>query len=766
MKTIFLSLAMLCLMASTRAQSTVSGTVTDAESGVPLSFVSIYNLNTGQGATTDHMGHFSLKAAENKDSLRISYVGYEEVYLMAKNTLSVRLITSSLALDEVVVSINREQERRTEAPVAISSISNRTIEENKPTTIDQILNQTPGVNMVDLGSEQHTMSIRRPIDYGASYLYLEDGIPIRTSGVFNHNALLEINMANTDRVEIIRGPASYMYGSEAIGGAVNFISKRASLKPTAGISLQGSDIGYRRSDFYASGTVKDKLGLRVAGYYANQKDGVVSYSDFDKLALSLSANYYLSENTSLKWSNTLIDYYADMSGSLDSADFYSESYGSNQTFTNRKVNAYRTKLALDHYWNDGAKTNITGYFRKNAIQQNPSYRVADDYKPWTQSGDPNLAHGEINENSFNSIGLIAQHKQDFNWLNTQLIAGASVDYSPNSYVANYIRIHKNDEGTYDSFTETDSLLVDYKADLLNFAGYTQVKLQPWQGLNIIGALRFDQFNYQFDNHLGSNAYTAVLDGKNNFNRFTPKLGITYEVAANKGIYANFSQGFVPPQVTELYRGNEIPTLKPVYYDNIELGGWMSIFENKAKLELSLYKMDGLNELISVLQDDGTTQLQNAGKTTHQGIEYGINVLAHKDVKIRISGTNALHKFVEFEESGNDYSDLKMPQAPEWIANAQVTYTPHYLDGFRASVEWQHIDDYFMDQQNLKTYSGYDIFNVRMGYEWKSFEVWTNIINATDQLYATVARATAWGQTYSLGKPRNFNIGIAYHLHSK
>ena len=61
---------------------------------------------------------------------------------------------------------------RKEVPVAIASINTEIIENNKPTTIDQVLNQTPGVNMVDLGNEQHTMSIRRPVDYGASYFIL------------------------------------------------------------------------------------------------------------------------------------------------------------------------------------------------------------------------------------------------------------------------------------------------------------------------------------------------------------------------------------------------------------------------------------------------------------------------------------------------------------------------------------------------------------------------------------------------------------------
>ncbi len=757
-----------CLLTSlcAFAQHSVQGTITNQTLGEPLQFVTVYNLNTNQATTTDRQGHFNLQAKTQSDSIKISSIGYKNQTLLALPTMHINLQTAQLALNEVVVSVDREQERRTEAPIAISSISQTSIQDNKPTTIDQVLNQTPGVNMVDLGNEQHTMSIRRPIDYGASYLYMEDGIPIRTSGVFNHNALLEINMANTSKIEVVRGPASNIYGSEAIGGAINFISKKPSLHPTAGISVQTNDIGYKRTDFYASNTLNKKLGIRLSGYYANQKDGIISHSDFDKLALSLSAHYFISSKTELIWSNSYIDYYADMSGSLDSTHFYDKSYESVQTFTNRQVDAFRTKLALNHYWHENSKSTITGYFRNNAVKQNPSYRVKDDYKPWVPTGNPNLAHGEVNDNSFKSFGIIAQQKNTFNWLNATLITGGSFDYSPNTYEANYIKIHKNDNGIYDRFTTMDSLLADYNTDLINLAAYTQLKIQPTKGLNLIAGLRYDRFNYNFDNHLGSNAFTSVLDGENTFSKLTPKLGLTYNFKKTRGIYANYGQGFVPPQVTELYRGNDIPTLKPVYYENIELGGWMVFAKNKGKIEVSLYNMNGENEIISVLQDDGSSLRQNAGETSHQGIEYAVNLILHKDLEFRLSGSNALHKFVDFDESGKDYSGNKMPQAPQWIANTQLTYKPHQLNGFRMSVEWQHINTYFMDQANSKTYNGYDVFNLRVGYEWKSVEIWANLMNVSDELYATVARATRWGQSYSLGKPRHITFGVAYKFQGK
>ena len=194
MKRILLCSVMLWAGVSAMAQQTVKGKVRDVQIGNEVPFVSIYNQNNQQFTETDLNGNFEIKAAEDNDSLVISLTGYESQTILASKMNEVQLKTSLHTLNEVIISSNREAERRIEAPIAIATINEKTIQQNKPTSIDQVLNQTPGVNMVDLGNEQHTMSIRRPIDYGASYLYLENGVPVRASGVFNHNALLEINI--------------------------------------------------------------------------------------------------------------------------------------------------------------------------------------------------------------------------------------------------------------------------------------------------------------------------------------------------------------------------------------------------------------------------------------------------------------------------------------------------------------------------------------------------------------------------------------------
>jgi outer membrane receptor for monomeric catechols len=130
--------------------------------------------------------------------------------------------TSDSQLDEVVVSGSKEAGALRTSVASIGKVSRATLKDKKPTFVGQVLNQVAGVYVTDFGNEQHNMSIRQPLSYNAVYLYMEDGIPIRPTGLFNHNATYEINLAGTGEIEVMKGPASSLYGSNAAGGAVNF----------------------------------------------------------------------------------------------------------------------------------------------------------------------------------------------------------------------------------------------------------------------------------------------------------------------------------------------------------------------------------------------------------------------------------------------------------------------------------------------------------------------------------------------------------------
>lgn len=765
----FIIIAALCLLLSNlvQAQTTYTGKIIDSQSQEPLVGVNLWVENSQKGAITGITGAYSLEA-NSTDEITISYVGYATQIVLASELDAIFSMQSNIAeLNDVVVSASRTQQSRYEVPAAISTLTATTIDDARATSLDQLLNKTPGVFMVDLGNEQHSMAIRQPLSYKSLFLYLEDGLPIRPTGVFNHNALLEMNQANIAQMEVIRGPSSSLYGSEAIGGAINFITIRPTAIPTASVRLQANNLGYKRADLRAAATF-GKLGLAFSGYYANRRNGFREHSDLDKLALTLKATYAISERDFLSADITAIDYRSDMTGSLDSASFYSRSYGSLHTFTNRDVWALRSKINYDRYWNEQSKTSAVVFFRDNSIKQVPSYRVQDDYSPWgNPTGDRNLAHGESNDNSYQSFGALVQHRQSFDFWKTALTVGASIDYSPNTYKANYISVTRSEEGVYTAYNnEVDSMLTDYEVGLINPAAYAQVEFSPFKGFKVVMAARYDAFVYNYNNNLPNTAFSGAPDNVDQFWALTPKIGATYTVNKQVGFYANYSQGFVPPQIGELYRGVKVPVLQPAQYNNYELGGWLNLLKNKLRFDWSVYWMDGSNEIISVRQDDGQTINQNAGQTRHQGVEYGLYYSPIQDISIRVTGSNAVHTFLSYEENGQDYSGKLMPQAPNWIVNSEVIYKPRFAKGLRIGVEMMHMNQYFMDAANSKTYSGFLIFNARAGYTFKGFELWCNVLNFTNQLYSPNASLSRWGESITVGDPLNVTVGIGYNFVGK
>lgn len=760
-------------------QTTIQGTVTDANTHEAISGASICNADVATGAKlgmTNTKGHFSINA-QGITRLKFAMVGYSariiEVSAIKAQKLDVALEPSTVDLQPVVVTASREGQARQDAPIAISKINSTQIKDTKATALYQLLNKVAGVYMVNLGNEQHTMAIRQPITYNALYLYMEDGVPIRPTGIFNHNSLYEINMSGVKDIEVIKGPASSLYGSNSIGGAVNFITQGPPTGYAGNISVQGDNYHYRRVDA-DGGFTQGKFGLYVGGYVAHQTDSWQDYSDFDKYSANFKTTYDFSAKTKLTTSAAYNYLNTQTPGSLDSARFYDRSYGANQRFTYRKVKSFRASTRLDHQWDDKNSTFVTLFFRGNSTAQLPSYYISDVRDA---GGVYQSSNGQVNDQKFNSYGLLAQHRVDFDFLHSRLIGGVYMDDSPSSYYAQYLDITKDVANNYyTGFTNTGRYIDNYKIKLFNTAAYVQYEIKPVEALRIVGGLRYDRVHYNFDNEIPAGQTKYKQQETNNFNIVAPKLGITYNFGNNKGIYANYSVGFQPPETGDLYSSRQLTQLKQATFDNYEAGGWFSAFNKKLYFELSVFDLEGHNEIINQLLPDNTTQNQNAGATRHRGIEYSLTVAPVKELTFRFSGTNAKHTYVEYSEvttnyttgtnTVTNYDGKRMNNAPAWIANSELTYKPQYLPGFRIATEWQHINQYYTNPANTKTYSGYDIYNLRLGYDVKSSVlkgagIWFNVLNLTNKLYATTVTSSQYGDTYNAAPPRTYTLGISY-----
>jgi len=761
------------------AQHLVKGKIFDATTKEPVVGATIQILTTTDGTVTDQNGQFQLKSVPQNAKIKISTIGYSSQELTVTDTkpLTISLEPAVENLQQIVVTGNREAALRTESPMAISRLTPKQIDEAKATALFEIVNKTPGVMMVNLNNEQHMMAIRQPMTTNAYFLYMEDGVPIRPMGVFNHNSILEFNQFAISSVEVVKGPVSSIYGPEAVGGAVNFITHRPTSIPTAKIGIQADQWGYQRLQ-YGAGGMKGKFGVYVGGFIARQRNAWMTSSDYDKNAVNARLEYHFTPKSRLIYTLSYNNYDSQTSGSVDSVAFYNRQYVSTTDFTYRKSESLRTRLTFEKDWNNGSQSFVTVFARDNKHGQNPSYGIR-----WTSGAT--TARGEINSSDFKSLGLIAQHTQKFKFMNSKLIAGTTIDFSPSKYwsyqidLAAQLRADKKSVEKYAITKERpDIQIANYDADIHNTAFYAQYDFEPLPKLRISAGLRYDNMSFDFVNYLDNTT------GNKSYSQTTPKIGLTYDLGHGKGIYANYSKGFSPPGLTAIFRkrGTPLPNGDLFYYnlasaqfDNAEIGGWASLLNNKVYVDVAAYQMNGTNELLNIRQPDNSTDYQSAGKTLHRGIEFGLTYKPNKQLFVRFGGTTAIHRFVEFTLSQKASDVLKdvngkdMPSAPRWLWNSEISYYPNWFKNFRTSVEWQHVAGWFQNQTNTVRYDGYNLVNFRAGYQWKGIELFTNIMNLTDALYATNAtrgNAPTDRTTFTPAAPRTFTVGVQYNFTGK
>ncbi|MBU3715329.1 MAG: TonB-dependent receptor, partial [Ferruginibacter sp.] len=332
-----------CFISSSIMAQNIEGRVYDNDTKEPVAGAVLQVVSSSKNTISNSEGRFVLKGIKPSDTIHVHFIGYTDVFLPVRDKMAIPLKPNINELQNIVVTANREAGIRTQIPVAISRLSPRLINETKANQVYEIINKTPGVIMPSYNNEQHGMSIRQPMGTSAYYLYMEDGLPIRPLGIFNHNALLEVNQFAISSIEVIKGPVSSIYGPEAVGGTINFITQKPTSVPTAKIGVQADNWGFRRVQFGAGGQIK-KFGFYIAGLSSRQVNSWMTSSDYDKTSLNLRLEYSFSEKTRLTGTLIYGKYFSQMSGSVDGTAFYNRQYISASYFTYRKSDAYRSRI--------------------------------------------------------------------------------------------------------------------------------------------------------------------------------------------------------------------------------------------------------------------------------------------------------------------------------------------------------------------------------------------------------------------------------------
>ncbi|WP_373976282.1 TonB-dependent receptor [Chitinibacter sp. SCUT-21] len=586
--------------------------------------------------------------------------------------------------------------------------------------------------------------------------------PIRPVGIFNHNALYEINLPGSDGIEVVKGPASSLYGSNAVGGAVNFTSAAPSATPYFSLAGQASSEGYRRADIAASNTWAD-TGVRISGYAAGRGESWQDYNSMDKTGITARVDHWLTD--ALLWKSVLtyskLD--TDMPGSLNESDYHTRPGYSYQTFTTRQVEALRASTSLAGELNAGGFSSATLYYRDNSTYQLPSYLIFNT--------GAHSASGRTTDNTFTSLGLSAFHRQQ--WGDFKLTLGGLVEESPNDQREVNLSIVRDPKtGKYLSY-KTGTVRRDYHVDLGNQALFADASYQLGAGWGINAALRYDRVEYDFTNHLKPSATTGAASQTQSFAATSPKIGFTWDAANKVFVYGGYSQGFTPPEVSALFSSATVPNLKSASFDQFELGARFSPSKD-FKIDAAVYRLDGKDELVTYTIVPGKSEPRNAGQTRHEGFELGLDWSANSQWSARLAGQYARHTYLEYRPSPSEnYASKDIPAAPNWQGTFELAFKP--AANARLALETVYLGPYWMNSANNVQYDGHTLFNLRGEYQYKGWTIWAHALNLADAHYAEIAASSYKGfgerngntqDTYSPGAPRSFFVGVSYAFDGK
>lgn len=679
-------------------------------------------------------------------------------------------------LGEVTVTGTREGQALSRTPATVGIVKRDVIEQDKPSHPAQIMGQVPGVWVNVTGGEGHQTAIRQPLTTSPVYLYLEDGVPTRSTGFFNHNALYEINLPQAGGVEVSKGPGTALYGSDAIGGVVNVLTKAPPAQSEFGTTAEAGSHGWGRllvdgGDAYAHDAWRGSLNL-------SHTDGWRDATAYDRQAGTLRWDRELAADALLKTvlAFSRIDQQTAGSSALIKSDYEHNPTRNYTPISYRKVGALRLSSAYERERGD-TLVSVTPYLRDNSMEL-----LAN----WSLSYDPT-----VYTTANRSFGLLAKWRRDFAPMRARLIAGIDLDVSPGSReedrLATLTTTGSGAAKVYRAYT-VGTRIYDYDVTFIGASPYVHGEISPGERLRLTAGLRYDNLRYRFDNNFAAGSvaastsenggapvtrhYGQSADTTVSYEHFSPKLGATFALAPAVDVYASYNHAFRAPSEGQLFRPSAATTagaaistarsaldLKPVKVNQYEIGlrGKRAVFD----YQFAVYQIDKKDDILSYRLPDNSTQSVNAGQTRHRGIEAGLGWQMATAWRLDAAWSYAKHSYEEWLIGGSspaDYSGKEMETAPRLIANMRLTWQP--TQASRLQLEWVKLGSYWMNQANTAKYDGHDLFNLRGNWNLnKQMSLYGSVQNLADERYAETASVSSGTNVYAPGLPRSFYLGL-------
>ena len=262
-------------------QGTVSGQVTDAETGEPIVGANVQARGQGGPQGSDEEGRFSLTVSSGTHTVIVTLIGYETARVDGVNVaagstaeVNVALRSRALMLNPVVVTVSRRQEKALDAPASISSVSADEIARTAAVTVADHVQTLPGIDRAQTGLAQSTVVARGFNNvFSGTLLTIIDNRYARIPSLrFNAYSMFPTTDLDIDRIEVSLGPGAALYGPNAASGVMHLITSSPLDRQGSAISLAGGERSLFHAQFRTAHATSENFGFKISGQYQRGTD--------------------------------------------------------------------------------------------------------------------------------------------------------------------------------------------------------------------------------------------------------------------------------------------------------------------------------------------------------------------------------------------------------------------------------------------------------------------------------------------------------------
>lgn len=611
-------------------------------------------------------------------------------------------------------------------PIAAMVVNREELDRLKFVDPDEFLDRIPG--------ESQVRNLRIPKG-GKSYTVpLVDGLPLGSPYRGATQDISDVNAFDIERIEILKGPASALYPSNAFGGTINVVTRTPEEKPTWNVWSEGGRFERARAGVNGSGSIG------AFGYFLDanlqQTEGLRESFVNDRDQFSAKGLYQVSPQTTLMLRGEFIDRTEQFPGDLTQAEFDEDpTQLGRRAGSKENLDSVLGAFKLEHQFLFDADLSLGLVHRRERAEGVGRFRGPNK----TELGD-------------SALKLL--YTQRFDFLDAIWSIGADRFQGQADYIG-------FDSANFDDPGNTVNTSTD--GDLTIQAFYSQVMIQPANKWTVSLGLRHEDVALESFNRLNQNQL------EKSFSSADPKFGVVYQWNPQLSTWLGLSTGFLTPDLGELFTDrNANPNLRPENANHSELGfrGNYGTFRFDISGYITQIEDFIVAEEVYDAQGHGFLHYTNAGEVDISGIETVVEYQANSWLSFGASHAFTRNRYITFfnTRTGQDLSGNRLSRSPDHHLNLRSGIVP--TKNLTLELEWDSYSGYATNDDNdldpLGTFTRGERLNLRLGYVYGGWRFWLHGLNLTDTLEDRVGFSRG-RRTFRLINGREVYAGLSYRL---